>query len=172
MATNIEIKARVEDLEKLKARVEELSDTPVTVIPQEDTFFHTARGRLKLRVLAPDDGQLVYYRRQDVSGPKRSDYLISSTVDPESLKKVLASSLGIRGIVRKERLLYMVGNTRIHLDQVEGLGSFLELEVVLCPGQSEEEGQEIAAQLMAKLGIQDADLVDVAYIDLIEDTTP
>jgi len=168
MATNVEIKAKVGDFDDLKRRVEGLSETPGVLIPQEDTFFHSPRGRLKLRVLAPDHGQLVYYERQDAAGPRRSDYYIYSTTEPAILKSILAASLGIRGAVHKQRLLYLVGNTRVHLDQVEDLGPFMELEVVLGPGQSDAEGQAIATELMEKLGIGETDLIEVAYMDLLE----
>jgi len=168
MATNVEIKARVNDIGRLRERVEALSDAPCEVISQRDGFFNTAKGRLKLRVLAPDRAHLVYYERADVSGPRRSDYNISDMPDPESLEKVLSACLGVRGVVSKVRSLYKVGNTRIHLDQVEGLGCFLELEAVLGPDQTAEQGQEIVSDLMAKLGIAKADLIDIAYIDLLE----
>jgi len=168
MATNVEIKARVGDPDRLQSLVEALSDTPATVIPQEDVFFYTPGGRLKLRVLARDHGQLIYYERQDETGPKQSNYVISLTSEPDTLQAVLAGALGVRGIVRKQRVLYMVGNTRVHLDEVEGLGSYMELEVVLELGQSEEEGQSIAAELMEKLEIDEGDLIEGAYIDLIE----
>jgi predicted adenylyl cyclase CyaB len=171
MATNIEIKARIKDFDRHTALAESISDTPCQVIRQEDTFFHTPRGRLKLRVLAPDRGQLIYYDRQDASGPKRSDYLLSPIHDPDSLKAILAASLGIRGVVRKKRLLYLVGNTRIHLDQVEGLGAFLELEVMIGPEDTEEEGQKTADELMTRLQIEGVDLINVAYIDLLEGRT-
>ena len=80
---------------------------------------------------------------------------------------MLAASLGVRGVVRKQRLLYLVGNTRIHLDQVEGLGDFLEFEVVLSENDTLEQGQSIATELMTKLGIEAADLIEGAYIDLL-----
>jgi predicted adenylyl cyclase CyaB len=168
MATNIEVKARVKDLDGLVKRVEALCDTPGVTLPQEDTFFNTPGGRLKLRVLAPDHGELIYYTRDDARGPKRSDYFISTTAEPETLKTVLAAAWGIRGVVRKQRLLYRVGNTRIHLDTVEGLGTFMELEVVLTAGQNEQQGFATAIELMARLGIAESDLVDVAYIDLLD----
>src|SRR6185503_8914246 len=117
-------------------RAETLSDTPVEIIPQEDTFFHTPQGRLKLRLLSPKKGQLIYYTRPDQGGPKRSDYHISLTADPENLKRVLELAYGIRGIVKKKRYLYLVGQTRVHLDDVEGLGRFMELEVVMGEAQS------------------------------------
>ncbi len=168
MPTNIEIKARVKDFGSLKVRAESLSDTPVQIIPQEDIFFNIPTGRLKLRVLAPNHAQLVWYARADDTGPKRSDYQIYATSDPELLKSIHALALGVRGVVRKTRYLYLVGQTRIHLDDVEGLGHFMELEVVMQPGQSDAEGQAIAEDLMKKLGIDSADLLDGAYMDMIE----
>jgi predicted adenylyl cyclase CyaB len=168
MPTNIEIKARVHDMAGLRARAEAISDTPVQVIPQEDTFFHTPKGRLKLRQLQPDQAQLVYYERPDRDGPKRSQYHIFETNDPQDLKTALSLALGIRGVVRKTRYLYLVGQTRVHLDDVEGLGQFMELEVVLREGQSDAEGQAIAEALMAQLGVRQEDLLEGAYMDLLE----
>ncbi len=170
MPRNVEIKARVRDFPDLQRRAESLSDSPLEVIPQEDTFFITPKGRLKLRLLAPDRAQLVYYERPDQDGPKRSDYFIFNTDDPENLKTALKLALGIRGVVKKTRYLYMIGQTRVHLDDVEGLGRFMELEVVLRDGQSDREGQAIADDLMKKLGIASADLIEGAYMDLLENS--
>jgi predicted adenylyl cyclase CyaB len=168
MPTNIEIKARVNDFGELRQRAAAVSDTPVQVIPQEDTFFHITKGRLKLRLLKPDFAQLVYYERPDQGGPKRSNYHIYETHDPAGLKTTLGLALGVRGVVRKTRFLYLAGQTRIHLDDVEELGHFMELEVVLREGQSEADGQSIAEELMARLGIRKEDLLEGAYMDLLE----
>lgn len=169
MPSNVEIKARVRDFAGLRHRAEELSDAPVKVLPQVDTFFRCARGRLKMRELAGGEAQLIYYERPDRSGPKRSDYSIFLTRDAPGLMAVLAMALGVRGSVEKVRYLYMVGQTRVHLDDVKGLGQFMELEVVLQPGQSEEEGQAIAEGLLADLGVNRADLMETAYMDLLEE---
>jgi predicted adenylyl cyclase CyaB len=168
MPANIEIKARVRYFTKLQQSAAQLSDTPCQTIPQEDTFFNCPQGRLKLRELGPNHGQLIYYQRQDITGPKHSDYKILNTDDPTNLKLILAEAYGIRGIVKKIRYLYLVGQTRIHLDDVIGLGKFMELEVVLQPGQTDTDGQAIAEHLMNKLGVEDSDLIDSAYMDLIE----
>ena len=168
MARNIEIKARIKDVDALRAHAEALSDVPVQVLSQVDTFFFVPQGRLKLRVMVPDCGQLVFYQREDAVGPRRSDYFIASTSDPAAMQVVLATALGVRGVVRKQRQLFQVGATRVHVDEVEGLGFFLELEVVLSSGQSDAEGEATAADLMAKLGVDPSDLVKVAYIDLLE----
>jgi predicted adenylyl cyclase CyaB len=168
MPTNIEIKARVRDFDEIRQRAEKLSDTALQIIHQEDTFFNSEKGRLKLRLLAADHAQLIYYLRSDQEGPKRSDYHIFETPDPENLKRVLELAYGIRGVVRKTRYLYIVGQTRVHLDDVEGLGHFMELEVVMQEAQSDAVGQKIADGLMSSLGVEKRDLLDGAYMDLIE----
>lgn len=167
MPSNIEIKARARNFEEIKVRAERLSDTPVQVIPQEDIFFHTSQGRLKLRILA-DHAELIYYTRPNQDGPKRSDYHITRSNDPQNLKRVLELAYGIRGVVKKTRYLYLVGQTRVHLDDVDRLGQFMELEVVMHDGQSDAEGQEIAEGLMSALGVEISDLIDGAYMDLLE----
>ncbi len=167
MPSNIEIKARIRNFEEIKSCAEKLSDTPVQIIPQHDIFFNTVQGRLKLRILA-DHGELIYYTRPDQEGPKRSDYHITRTTDSENLKQVLELAYGIRGEVKKTRYLYLVGQTRVHLDDVQGLGQFMELEVVMHEDQSDAEGQKIAEDLMSALGVERTDLIDGAYMDLLE----
>lgn len=171
MPANIEIKARARNFAEIKSRAEKLSDTPVEIIPQEDTFFHVDKGRLKLRDLGAGRGQLIFYQRPNQDGPKRSDYHIALTSDPENLKRVLELAYGIRGVVKKTRYLYLAGQTRVHLDDVQGLGHFMELEVVMRDGQSDVEGQAIAEDLMQKLGVQKSDLLEGAYMDLMENKT-
>lgn len=167
MARNVEIKARVRNLDDVRKRAQSLSGAAPEVLKQEDVFFPAERGRLKLRQLAPDVGQLIYYDRPDKAGPKTSTYSISHTQNPAELREVLASALGETMTVSKVREVYIVGQTRIHLDMVEGLGAFMELEVVLCEDHSEQSGQDTAFALMEQLGIERADLVEGAYADLL-----
>jgi len=167
LPSNIEIKAYARSFEDIKSRAERLSDTPVQIIPQEDTFFNIPQGRLKLRVLA-DHGQLIYYTRPDQEGPKRSDYYLTRSDDPENLRRVLELAYGIRGVVKKTRYLYRIGQTRVHLDTVDKLGQFIELEVVMAEGQSDAEAQKIAEDLMSALGVEKGDLIDAAYMDLLD----
>lgn len=171
MPRNVEIKARVHDFEAFRQRVESMSDTPVEIIEQLDTFYITPRGRLKLRVLAPDRCELIQYTRADDSTAKTSTYDIVRSNNPASFSRILESALPIRGVVTKTRHLYLIGPTRIHLDEVEGLGTFMELEVVLSKGQTSAYGVEIAKDLMSKLRIQTEDLISGAYIDLLEKRT-
>lgn len=167
MPTNVEIKARARDVARQSEIAAALSDRPAETIEQTDTFFVSPRGRLKLRELGPDRGELIYYARDDRPGPARSDYSIARTNEPDALRKTLAAALGVLGVVRKTRSVYHVGRTRIHIDDVEGLGRFLELEVALAPNESVSDGERIAREIMAKLGVRDEDLVERAYVDLL-----
>ena len=166
MPSNIEIRARVRNPERLRMLAERLSDTPPEIIEQHDTFFACQRGRLKLRQFSAQSGELIAYSRADISGPKQSDYAIARTSSPADLLAVLSAALGVERAVTKTRVLLRTGQTRIHLDSVLGLGSFVELEVVLREGQPPEEGRRIARELMGALEIQDCDLMEGAYVDL------
>jgi predicted adenylyl cyclase CyaB len=168
MPSNIEIKARVRDFEGIRRRAAAISDSECEVIPQQDTFFITPKGRLKLRELRGHPAQLIYYERPDQDGPKRSNYHLYISDDPANLKHTLALAYGIRGVVKKTRYLYLVGQTRVHIDAVDGLGQFMELEVMLREGQSDQEGEMIARDLMEILGVKPSDLLDGAYMDMLE----
>jgi adenylate cyclase class IV len=168
MGTNIEWKARARDAGRQRELAARLASGPPELLEQADTFFLAARGRLKLRQLAPDRGELIAYERPDQAGPKPSLYSISRTADPAGLREVLAQAQGVRGEVRKRRWLYLVGQSRIHLDEVEGLGTFLEVEVVLEPRQSVAEAERIALGLRRALDVRDEDLIEGAYMDLLD----
>ncbi len=167
MPTNVEIKAIVRDWDRTCQAAAALSDAPLEILEQEDTFFACPHGRLKLRHFSDQHGELIAYHRANVKGTKSSDYLITKTSEPASLRGVLADALGILGTVKKQRHLYLHGQTRIHLDKVDGLGTFLELEVVLNPDQTVAEGEKIARELMKKIGIKAENLIAGAYLDLI-----
>lgn len=167
MPANVEIKARLADPAATRRLVEVICDGPPTVLHQRDTFFHCQRGRLKLRECTGGNAELIAYERADVAAAKQSDYDIAPVADPAALAVVLGRALGTGPVVEKTRLLFQVGQTRVHLDAVVGLGDFLELEVVLRPGQSAAEGRAIAAGLMEALRITGEDLVDTAYADML-----
>ena len=167
MARNVEIKARIESVEALAVKVAALADQGPTEISQDDTFFVCERGRVKLRAFSATEGQLIFYRRANQAGPKESFFVISPTASPDSLREALSLAYGRAGRVRKQRTLYLIGRTRVHLDRVEKLGHFLELEVVLAEGERPERGVEEAHALMASLGIAPAQLIEEAYVDLL-----
>lgn len=168
MPVNIEWKARVRDAHGQRALAERLSDKPVEILDQIDTFFNVSKGRLKLRQLASNHAELIFYERSDQATAKASHYSIAPTSEPERMRETLARACGIRGEVRKRRWLYRHGPARIHFDEVEGLGTFLEVEVVLTADQDHAAGQPLADWLREQLHVAAADLLDVAYMDLLD----
>jgi len=170
MPRNIEIKARLDggqvlaDVAACAAKL--AADGPREII-QDDTFFRCDNGRLKLRAFGGGGGELIFYRRADAAGPKESFYILAPVEDPDPLRLALTTAYGQAGRVLKRRTLYLVGRTRVHLDRVEGLGDFLELEVVLRDEEAAEAGETEARALMSALGVAPAQLVEGAYVDLL-----
>jgi len=167
MKSNVEIKAKITDFEELRKLIEHLCSPDHIVLNQRDIYYDAKNGRLKLRIFSVNEGELIYYERQNIEGPKRSDYSIYKTTDPVKLNETLNSSLKVIGVVEKRRTVYLYGQTRIHLDEVNNLGNFIELEVVLKTDQDFEEGISIAKEIIETLGINDKDLIKGSYIDLI-----
>ena len=168
MPRNVEIKARLRDLEATRRLVEAIADGPGQPVEQSDTFFRVALARLKLRERSGDDAELIYYRRADAPGPKASEYQTAQVRDAAALRKLLAAALGVTGRVVKRRLVYRVGRTRIHLDEVQDLGAFLELEVELADGDPADLGAREAKRLMGALQIGEEALIAGAYVDLLD----
>ncbi|TWT33065.1 class IV adenylate cyclase [Blastopirellula retiformator] len=168
MARNVEIKAHVTDMQRLRRLAAQIATEGPWTLSQVDVFFHAHHGRLKLRTINGEESELIYYHRDDLEGPKTSTYERSVTEDPAGIRRILSAVLGELGEVRKRRTLYLVGQTRVHLDEVEQLGNYMELEVVLRDDQSEAEGAIIAEDLMDRLAIRRTDLCDGAYLDLFE----
>jgi len=166
MPVNIEIKARAEDWPaQLKAgRV--LADR-TELLSQNDVFFNCANGSLKLRRQRGAGDYLVFYRRSGVKGAKPSSYTLVPVVDAAAVRRSLSQLLGVTKTVIKKRLVCFAGRTRIHFDEVKGLGRFIELEVGLKPGESPARGRAEAARLMRALGIRRSALLACAYADML-----
>ncbi|HEY6453875.1 MAG TPA: class IV adenylate cyclase [Steroidobacteraceae bacterium] len=167
MARNIEIKARIAGVAALQPLAARLADTGPTIIEQDDTFFTCTHGRLKLREQSGAGAELIFYQRADERGPKESFYLRVPVPDPNAVRELLQQAHGQAGRVRKRRVLFLIGRTRIHLDVVEGLGEFLELEVVMRDGESAADGIAEAQKLMVRLGVTSQQLTSGAYVDLL-----
>jgi predicted adenylyl cyclase CyaB len=163
---NLEIKARCPDLAAARQAARNLCGQPA-IEDQVDTYFHVPRGRLKLRAINDREAVLIAYERSDQAAARLSHYRPVHVSDPELLTAALASSLGIRGRVRKRREIYLHHNVRIHLDEVAGLGSFLELEAVLTTSEDEAEADGRVAGLLALFHIHEADFLAVSYADLL-----
>jgi predicted adenylyl cyclase CyaB len=167
MPRNIEVKAKIDGIEALVSTAAALADREPVEIDQDDTFFACPNGRLKLRQLSPQEGELIFYLRPDGAEPKESFYVIARTSTPSAMRETLSRAYGVVGRVRKRRTLFLAGRTRIHFDRVEGLGDFLELEVVLAENESPQSGRDEADRLLASLGILPSQLQARAYVDLL-----
>jgi len=168
---NIELKARCEDLGKIRERCESLGAEGQEPERQIDTYFRVAHGRLKLRESLRSDAELIYYARADLAGVRESHYEIYPVEDAGGLKAILKRALGVRAMVTKRREIFVIGNVRIHLDKVQDLGTFVELEGVV---ENAVELAVVAGEVRAlqqALEIDDQSLVKESYADLIA-TTP
>jgi homotetrameric cytidine deaminase len=172
---NVECKAHDADPEATAARCVALGAVDHGVLHQRDTYFAPARGRLKLRDQGPEGAKLIAYRRPDATQDTESNYVLASTSEPEALVEALDAALGTTVVVVKRRRLFVWETVRIHLDEVQGLGCFVELEAVVGSGDGEPSAEELAvarahvARLRAELAIADAALVAVGYSDLLLD---
>jgi predicted adenylyl cyclase CyaB len=164
---NIELKARISDAAAARRTAEAVATEYVGIERQIDTYFHCRDGRLKLREIEGASAQLISYSRPNADGPKPSDYQIVTVDDACRLKRLLEASLGIRVVVDKRREIFLCGNIRIHLDDVAGLGMFLEFEAVLRPPYDDRAGRDDVERLMKQFGIAASDLVSGSYSDLI-----
>jgi predicted adenylyl cyclase CyaB len=167
MARNVEIKARIAGIDALMPCARALAQRDAELILQDDTFFDVPHGRLKLRQFADGSAELIHYQRADTVDAKLSDYRRVPVSDAAALREALERALGVVGRVRKQRWLLLAGQTRIHLDRVDGLGEFIELEVVLRDDQDESDGVRIAEQLMHELGLAQVERIAGAYLDLL-----
>jgi len=167
MPRNVEIKVHIASVESLIPMIAAIATEGPMQIVQDDTFFPCENGRLKLRAFSREQGELIFYRRANQHGPKESFYLRSPTSAPDTLRESLSQAYGQAGRVQKHRTLFLVGRTRVHLDNVTGLGHFLELEVVLEESEATEDGIREAHNLMGVLGIDPSHLIEGAYVDLL-----
>jgi predicted adenylyl cyclase CyaB len=164
---NVELKARCGDLAGFRQRAERLGARDAGFLQQRDTFFVAHHARLKLREFGNGKAELISYVRSDVATARRSDYVISDVDRPAEMRAVLEHALGIVCTVTKTRRLLLLGATRIHLDEVEGLGSFVELETVV-EQQSEGEAHDELQGIARALEMDERDLIAVPYAALLE----
>lgn len=164
---NIEIKARLRDRRHVEAELERLGARDAGFETQHDLFYRCDRGRLKLRQSSRDGATLIAYAREDTTEVRPSTYVLAPVGDGAALQGALDAALGRLGEVTKNRHLYWIDNVRVHLDRVQDLGEFLELEAVVDATHSESECRRAAGELLRRFGIQDADRLSNAYVDLL-----
>jgi homotetrameric cytidine deaminase len=177
-ARNIELKARDPQPGRTLELALALGAEDRGEIAQRDTYFAGARGRLKLREQQPaaaggaaaPDAELIQYRRADSATARESDYRRVPAADAPALREALEAAYGTLVVVEKRRRLLVHENVRIHVDEVEGLGSFVELEAVTGPDADPAAERDRVERLRQKLEIRDDALVPQSYSDLLLDT--
>jgi homotetrameric cytidine deaminase len=167
---NLELKARDPEPQQTEARCRALGACDEGVLEQRDTYFAGRHGRLKLREQDSSAAELIAYRRPDTREAQESAFIRAGVADPAALREALGAALGETVVVVKRRRLWMWENVRIHLDDVQELGTFIELEAMVGPGlNTPEEAAEKVARLRSELAIADDALVAAGYADLLLD---
>jgi len=168
MSKNIEIKAYYSDFDFFSKKLSELPHRYEGLDIQTDTFYNTPSGRLKLRESSLYGTFLIPYIRADQDGPKESEYALIELKDPGKVKELFAVILGKGIVVKKKRHIYIHQNVRIHFDEVENLGSFVELEAVINNDDELDANQIKVEQLAAFFGVKQEDLIADAYADMLQ----
>jgi len=176
----VELKARVNALDTIRRKVMDLRAHHIGTFKQIDVYFKVPKGRLKLReVEGKNTAELVYYERENVAKPKRSNVFILEVQNPAVFKSLLEKVLKTRVTVEKLREIYRYQGTKVgakypyiqvHLDNVKKLGTFVEFEMNTLE-QTEKRDKQILENLMRKLGINGNQLVKYSYSDLVQCAT-
>jgi len=166
---NLEIKARTDDLKRLHNIAANLGAAPGGKHRQVDTYFKTPNGRLKLRESSMTGNELIAYFRPDGTQAAECEYERLRVQDATRLKKALERTIGISVVVVKDRELYRLNNVRIHLDEVEKLGDFIELEVELdeMTPTHNPDAEIMIRELIQAFDIKPEDMVECSYADLL-----
>lgn len=165
MPKNLELKARIRHSSRVEALASGLTSQKPLLLLQEDTYFAVRKGRLKLRSINGRSYELIHYERANRQGKRYSTYSVHPIKDPAKVKQLFKKLYGIKLVVRKKRKVFFHKNARIHIDQVKGLGSFIEFEVIV------DRGSVRAERLMTKLkeyfNIRKDDCIGGSYVDLL-----
>jgi predicted adenylyl cyclase CyaB len=164
---NLEIKGAIDNRNEFEELVKLANCKFEAVLNQKDTYFQVKDGRLKIREISDNTGELIYYKRNEDENQRWSLWEFYPLDAPEKMVSILKNALEIRDIVSKERTLYIYKNARIHLDKVENLGDFFEIESKAVEG-NEQEASETLDYLITKLKIENKRLIKCSYIDMIE----
>lgn len=166
-ALNIEIKARSGNLGHIRSILQADGADFKGTDHQIDTYFKVPNGRLKLRE-GSIENNLIHYQRENKQGPKQSEVSLFKSMPGSSLKQVLTKANGILAVVDKQREIYFIGNVKFHLDTVQSLGTFVEIEAIDTDGSiGTERLLEQCNAYLKRFNIADADLVSVSYSDLL-----
>ncbi len=164
---NVEIKARCKHPENIRKVLQKENARFEGTDRQIDTYFNTPNGRLKLRE-GKIENNLISYDRKNESEPKLSDVVLYDTSKySDVLKEILAKHLGIKCVVDKKREIYYIKNVKIHLDSVEELGSFVEIEASSDSKDDKNKLEKQVLEYIKKFGIKKSELIKLSYSDMI-----
>lgn len=164
---NVEIKARNNNADKIRNYLQANDATFKGTDLQTDTYFAVSNGRLKLRE-GNVENNLIFYERNNQAGPKSSNFILTKIHDTAKLKESLSKANGIKVVVKKKREIYYISNVKFHIDEVEGLGSFVEIEAGnMLADLSKDELKKQCEFYMQQFEIEEKDLIEISYSDMI-----
>lgn len=164
---NVEIKAKCPDQERIRKVLAENNATTKGTDHQIDTYFSVPNGRLKLRE-GNIENALIHYQRTNQEGPKQSEVTLFECANGPALKAVLGKALPILAIVDKKREIYFIGNIKFHIDNVEGLGTFVEIEAIDIDGiLGKDKLHEQCTYYLDLFQITESDLIAESYSDMV-----
>lgn len=164
---NIEFKARCDDVERVRRILQFGGAENKGRDHQEDIYFNVPHGRLKLRK-GEIENYLIGYQRENSAGAKQSNVMLFKTQPNSALEEILTETLGVKVVVDKLRDIYFVDNVKFHLDKVDKLGSFIEVEAIDYEGKiGREKLQEQCDRYKMLLEVKDSDLIAESYSDLL-----
>ena len=168
MATNLELKASLASIKGAREQAAALGGVSKGTLLQSDTYFRVPRGRLKLRECVGSGSELIYYERDEVAPERWSHYVKEPVGNPEGLWRVLEKALGVRAVVDKKRDLYLYKNARIHIDEVAGLGTFIEFEV---QGNDPAASMSLMKELRECFGVRTESVIRASYGEMMEEAS-
>ena len=165
MPQNLELKARISSVSEADRIARRLNAQVKGILHQRDIYYKVSQGRLKLRIINNSSAELIFYNRPNKKGSRYSEYFILPVYDAKLTNELCTSAFGQKVVVEKKRRLFLYKNSRIHLDEVRGLGTFIEFEVIEKHGK--RQAQKLLALLATEFGIKPATTIAVSYSDLV-----
>lgn len=163
---NLEAKFKLHNLERARNQAEGIGYRYKATLVQRDTFFRVKEGKLKLRE-EEAGAWMIFYGRQDSAHLKLSSYEIVPVLEPEKTRAMMTRALGTIATVNKTRILMLRDNVRLHLDRVEGLGEFGEIEAVLGEHGNPEASRPAVDELLRALEVDRDRLIATSYFEML-----
>ncbi len=165
MRQNLELKARISSVSEAVHAAHRLKAKAKGILRQRDVYYKVSHGRLKLRIINDRSAELIFYNRPNKKGSRYSDYFLLHISNVRLVNELCTAAFGQKVVVEKKRRLFIYKNSRIHLDEVRELGTFIEFEVLVKHGR--HQAQKLLEALVTKFNIRRATIIAVSYADLV-----